>query len=244
MTIIALSVDTPDDHAKLRRISPTTNILCRDYLLMRPVLRWLKDIAPGYARGILVDYGCGNKPYLPFFQGVVSGHIGVDVNQNVLNTVDIVVEAQGRLPFEDTSIDTVLSTQVLEHVAEPVGYLSEVSRVLRTAGRLILTCPGSYMLHEEPNDYFRYTRYGLEHLLQQAGFRILRIDCAGGAWRLLGQTFLNHKVFGRKIHVPILSRLIYSVCLVCGNVFFSSMDQLNLNEKDTLNYMVVAEKIA
>jgi SAM-dependent methyltransferase len=209
---------------------------------MKPLIGWVRDVASGYASGVLLDFGCGNKPYHSFFQSRVTQYIGVDLTQNDSGTVDIVLENSLSLPLEANSVDCVLSTQVLEHVPEPEEYLKEVSRVLRPRGRLLLSCPGSYMLHEEPHDYYRYTSYGLQHLLEKCNLKVVHIDTAGGAWRLMGQVFLNHRTFGRRWSIPLFSSLLYYASIALANLMFSLLDRLNSNTKDTANYMVVAEK--
>ena len=98
------------------------------------------------------------------------------------------------------------------------------------------------MLHEEPHDYFRYTIYGLKHLLDKHGLDAVRVDQAGGAWRLIGQTFLNHMVFGRKFRIPIFSDFTYYGWILFSNVIFAALDRINLNKKDTVNYMLIARK--
>ncbi|MDI6779053.1 MAG: class I SAM-dependent methyltransferase [Bacteroidota bacterium] len=228
---------------KSRREKPVINILSRDYLVMQPLIKWLRDIAPRYASGALLDFGCGNKPYYQFFETRVDKYIGVDVEQNENNSVDHVINSNAPLPFSDNSVNTVLSTQVLEHTSEPDDYIKEISRVLKPGGHFILTCPGSYMLHEEPNDYFRYTEYGLKHLLKKNNLDVIRIDTAGGAWRLMGQIFLNHKTFGKKIKIPILTGLLFYSYIIFTNIFFALFDNLNNNKLDPANYMVISRKI-
>lgn len=230
------------EHGQARRTEAMTTILNQDYLTVRPLQDWLRQIATGYARGVLLDAGCGNKPYASIFAETVKRYIGVDVQQNTQNTVEVIVDPSGRLPFQDGCFHTVLSTQVLEHVREPVHHLQEFARVLRPDGVLVLTVPGSYMLHEEPHDYYRFTLYGLQYLLQQSSFRPVRIDTAGGAWRLLGQTLVNHKSFGRKWHVPLLSSAVYYATVLASNIFFSLLDDFNTNRKDPANYLVIAQR--
>jgi len=208
---------------------------------MQPLILWIQTVAPLFAKGKLVDYGCGNKPYQSFLSNV-ENYIGVDVEQNNLGNVDVILGIGDHLPMESESVDTVLSTQVLEHVPDPARYVKEASRVLKRGGRLILTCPGAYMLHEEPRDYFRYTKYGLKYLIEACGLKIVRIDPAGGAWRLLGQTFLNHRTFAPKIRIPILSNVFFFVTVIVVNTVASILDKWNTNPKETVNYMVIAEK--
>jgi hypothetical protein len=98
------------------------------------------------------------------------------------------------------------------------------------------------MVHEEPHDYYRYTEYGLKHLLANSGLKMVKKDQAGGAWRLAGQILMNHNAFGRKRRIPILSSFTYYVFMLTGNLFFSIMDRWNRNEKDTINLMIIAQK--
>ncbi len=234
------SAETADVH--FRRSTPTTHLLRSDYLSVGPLIQWLKTEAPRYARGVLLDFGCGNRPYEEFFQGKIERYIGVDVVQNASGTVDEIVLPGQHLPFSDSSVDTVLSTQTLEHVAEPRWYLGEVARVLRTGGHLILTCPGTYMLHEEPHDYFRFTEHGLRHVLSSSGLEVVTLTTAGGAWRVVGQTLVNHKTFGRAWRIPVLSDLAYYCTLFCVNLSCRVLDSLNTNRKEPANYMLVAKK--
>jgi SAM-dependent methyltransferase len=224
-----------------RRSTASTSVVFRDYLVMQPLIQWMETVGRSYASGVLVDFGCGNKPYKAFLLGIQK-YIGVDVEQNDFGTVDVMLESGKPLPMENESVDTVLSTQVLEHVPDPQAYLNEASRILKRGGSLILTCPGAYMLHEEPRDYFRYTQFGLQHLVEASGLKIVRMDPAGGAWRLLGQTFLNHKTFGARRRIPILSNITYSLTVIMVNIVASLLDKWNTNTKDTVNYMVVAKK--
>ncbi len=227
---------------EFRRSVPSATVLSRDYLTVRPVIDWMKRTGAAYARGVLLDFGCGNKPYEPILAAGVGRYVGADVEQNRFGTVDIIFEPGDALPLGDCSVDTVLSTQVLEHVAEPQAYLREVARILKPGGHVILTCPASFMLHEEPHDYYRFTRYGIAHLLGQCQLNIVSLETAGGAWRLLGQILLNHRAFGRRISVPLVSKAVDLVWIAGVNVLCSLLDRFNTNTKDTANYMIIARK--
>lgn len=66
--------------------------------------------------------------------------------------------------------DVIVLAEVLEHVLYPHVACHKVYEALREKGRLILTAPFIFPLHDRPHDYWRFTRYGLEHLLKDAGF--------------------------------------------------------------------------
>jgi ubiquinone/menaquinone biosynthesis C-methylase UbiE len=89
------------------------------------------------------------------------------------------------LPIREASLDCVLCTEVLEHVRDPATALQEIARVLRGGGYLILTVPFLVELHEEPEDYYRYTSHGLAYLLREAGFEVERCVTKGDALAVL-----------------------------------------------------------
>lgn len=140
-----------------------------------------------------MDLGCGRKPY----QGMLGRHtkawIGVDLPLTCSGPPAADVYADGQwLPFKGDIFDVVLSTEVLEHVPEPKQVFAEAARVLRPAGLLVVTAPQAGHLHEEPHDYFRYTKYGLAYLAQVNGFTLLEINAFGGVLALVGQTIACH----------------------------------------------------
>jgi len=123
--------------------------------------------ARAHARGRLLDVGCGEKPYAPLFRDLVDEHVGVDHPESIhpLSAVDVLATAYD-IPLEDASFDTVLMTEVLEHLEEPARAIAEARRLLRPGGNLILSTPFMWPLHEEPRDFFRYSPHGLRHLLK------------------------------------------------------------------------------
>ena len=79
--------------------------------------------AKKYAKGVLLDAGCGDKPHESIFSGFVDGYIGIDLPiSKSANKLEKRADIYGSIldmPFKSNSFDTVLSTQVLEHVPEP-----------------------------------------------------------------------------------------------------------------------------
>jgi SAM-dependent methyltransferase len=126
--------------------------------------------------GEILDVGCGIQPYRALL-AEASGYVGLDSNPSLEPDV---VGSVLRLPFENGSFDGALCNEVLEHVPTPGRALEELHRVLRRGGRLYVTVPQAWGLHYEPHDYYRYTRHGISHLLEQAGFELLEIRQMGG----------------------------------------------------------------
>jgi SAM-dependent methyltransferase len=137
---------------------------------------WLADVAGAFS-GDLLDAGAGNQPYRIWYEPLVKSVVAVDAapagGLAALAFVD-------QLPFRDASFDTVLSTEVWEHVEDAAAAARESFRVLRPGGRLLITVPFLYPTHEAPYDFSRFTNFGLTSLLERAGFVVERMDSKGG----------------------------------------------------------------
>lgn len=95
------------------------------------------------------------------------------------------------LPFRDGSFEAAINIVTLEHVQQPQQVLCEIARVLKPGARLLVVVPQEWEVHQSPHDFFRYTRYGLRLLLNQAGFEIIRLEPIGGIFRVLSRRLLN-----------------------------------------------------
>jgi len=206
-----------------------------DAMIMR---RLLHDIAAerGRLHGRLLDIGCGRKPYAPWLSEAVE-YIGVDVHAQP-GGPDVCGLAW-QLPFADASMDAALCTQVLEHVPVPATVLNEAARMLRPGGFLVVSVPQAWRLHEEPYDFFRFTRYGLAHLLAEAGLEVVSISAQGGAWMTVGQTINNALHAQFRFRLPVYAR--YALYLA-SNTLFGALDQALPDAGETLNYLAVARK--
>ncbi len=160
---------------------PQTN---RGYLTMVMLEASLRLSAP-YVRGKLLDVGCGRKPYQKTYFANAESYLGTDYLTD-RSTPDIVASAT-ELPLPDCHFDTVVSTEVLEHLPEPLRALREMHRVLKPDGHLILSAPMHWPRHDLPYDFYRYTYDGLLHLLKESDFEVVRLFNRGRAYAFLGQ---------------------------------------------------------
>jgi SAM-dependent methyltransferase len=133
------------------------------------------------AVGTVLDIGCADGGIRATLTRVSEYH-GLDyprTAQGLYGTRPEIFGDARRLPFQDRSFDTVMLLDVLEHVPDPELALNEASRVLRSGGRLLLTIPFAYPLHDQPHDYQRLTEHGLARRIQQAGLQIELIQPVG-----------------------------------------------------------------
>lgn len=79
---------------------------------------------------------------------------------------DFVCDVCDMAPIADNSIDAIVCMEVLEHVTNPVKAISEMRRVLKDGGIIIGSTPFIFPIHDAPNDFFRYTKFGLDHVFR------------------------------------------------------------------------------
>ncbi len=148
-------------------------------LLAKQVERLAKELS-----GTLLDVGSGDGRRYDGLAPAVTKRIRLEIDAKF--APDIVGSAE-QIPLPDAAVDSVICTQVLEHLPHPAKAVAEMFRVLRPLGRALLTVPQWNELHEEPHDYFRYTCFGLRTLCQEAGFRVIKIEERGNYHSCLAQ---------------------------------------------------------
>jgi SAM-dependent methyltransferase len=205
-------------------------------LATKPIIEFLR-LNGENLKGILIDFGCGSMPYKKFFPNV-SKYIGVDLYNDLADLNEDIKSTS----FPDEFANIVLCNQVIEHDTDPDGIIAEAYRVLKTKGVLLLSAPQMGRLHGEPNDFFRYTKYGLRYLLEKNGFSVISIKPHGGFFRAFGSHlnfFLLEKFGGRK---NVLKVFISISFINFNNLFFSLLDKIIYWDKDTLGYNIIAKK--
>ncbi len=203
--------------------------------------RQLVDFASSQLKGRLLDIGCGTKPYYKLLKPYVTEHIGVDHEATFhdKDNIDLFGTAYD-IPAEDESFDSAICTAVLEHLEEPEQALRECFRVLKKKGTAIYSVPFIWHLHEEPRDFYRYSKYGLKYLFEKVGFEIVELKALSGFWVTFGQLFVyNLYRFNRGPlrYIPIIPVV---GLLIQGLSYL--LDRIDKSEQWTWMYMVVARK--
>lgn len=159
-----------------------------------------------HARGDLLDLGCGHVPAYGMYRASVDSVTCVDWAQTLHPSPHLDHEADltQRLPLADASYDTIVLTDVLEHIPYPDRLFTEMTRVLRPGGRIVVGVPFLYWLHERPHDHHRYTEFRLRLFCADHGLAVRELFPYGGAGavlldvasKALGSTPLTRPVAG------------------------------------------------
>lgn len=142
-----------------------------------------KPIIHKYAKGLLADVGCGEVPYYHWYKDNITDNICIDWSnsEQEITHLDHNHDLNTGIPFlESNLVDTVLCTDVLEHVYAPEQLFSEMTRILKPGGALILTVPFLYWIHGDPHDYHRYTNHKLKHFCEKNNMEIVELQAFGG----------------------------------------------------------------
>jgi len=206
--------------------------------------------ASKYIKGVCLDIGSGNSPYEKYLY--VDKYISVDKKDTQAvsykkNKFQIEADAKN-LPFESNYADTVLLNQVLEHIDDYEKVLNEIYRVLKKDGIFVISVPFIYHIHSEPNDYFRFSEFGLKYLLKKYDFEILEfhyLGYVGTALISIWNSFL-WQVWNKNIFTKLLRNTIFLFPLLflffVNNLFGLLLDLIK-NKKFCPNYLVIARKV-
>lgn len=168
---------------------------------------------------------------------------------NVLygNLPDIYADAHS-LPVRNGVFDVVLLLEVLEHIPDDRRVLHEIERILKPGGRLYMSIPFIYPMHDEPTDFRRYTVYGLRHILNMCEFKIDHEIHHGNSFVAVAQLFnlslleLVRDFYGTNRIVALLLAIIFYPCCILANLFAWPFLFLKKARTSCLGYFVTAVK--
>jgi SAM-dependent methyltransferase len=161
----------------------------------------------------VLDVGCGRQPFRRELEKLGYQYFSIDVHQNPEQAVDVLCEIDQQLPSELLDLGTfdfIICTEVLEHVVDWDTTFNNLTKLLARNGRLFITCPYIYQLHEEPYDFWRATPYTLQHFGNKFGIKVIHQVNAGDAWDVLGTVLANFHTepVSRSLSHRIINRLI------------------------------------
>lgn len=166
-----------------------------------------------YITGRTLDVGCGQKPYEKLFRS--SQYIGMEIDtpENRQNKKADFFYNGLTFPFQDGEFDSIVLNEVLEHVFNPYDFLSEINRVLKPDGMMLMTVPFCWDEHEQPNDFARYSSFGLKAILQNHGFEVIEQRKSINDIRVAFQV-LNAYIYKKTVTKNVYVNLLLTVLLM------------------------------
>jgi SAM-dependent methyltransferase len=177
-----------------------------------------------FARGKLIDLGCGYMPFKDLISDKISDYHGFDIS-DVTGQIKYIGDIQNMSMISDNFYDTAICIEVLEHIPDPFKAIKEIFRILKPGGRFIVSVPFIARLHDEPHDYYRFTSYGLMHLLKYGNFDIVTINKRGGFFSFTGHQ-LSTLLLGFTWKIPILKQILWSLNSWFITRLFYKLDQI------------------
>lgn len=164
---------------------------------------------PQHAGGRLIDLGCGKAPLFGHYRDYVSEVTCVDWAEPAegQSYLDRSCDLGKPLPFATKAFDTVILSDVLEHVPDPGLLWSEMARLLSPGGKLLMNTPFFYCLHEQPHDYYRFTAHALRRFAEANGFEVLSLEPIGGTIEIMTDIVAKHLQFVAVIGKPLARAL-------------------------------------
>lgn len=195
--------------------------------------------------GNVLDVGCGQKPYQSLFAATT--YVGLEIDSpesRKRKTADFFYDGT-IFPFRNAEFNCVVANQVFEHVFNPQAFLLEVHRVLKSDGLFLLTVPFVWDEHEQPNDFARYSSFGLQSLLESHGFSIVlhkrSVNNFAAIFQLMNVYLYKVMFTGNKYVDLILTILFMAPVTFLGTVLGSVMPASNDLYLDNI---ILAKKVS
>ena len=222
------------------------------YRLPRPLRRHvlhfeveIEDAVTAFAEGLkdgarVLDAGAGEGQYRGHFarQQYCGVDLAVGDGSWDYSGLDVLADLTA-LPFRSGAFDAAIHIVTIEHLRDPGAALAEMGRTMAPGAMLLVAAPHEWEVHQAPHDYFRYTRYGLAWLLEQAGFEVCEMRAVGGYFRLLARRLLNGLQFFTG-GARWLCFIPAAILLVPPALILPLLDSLDRDRNFTVGYICTA----
>jgi SAM-dependent methyltransferase len=215
------------------------------------VFEFLMDAREFSKNGVVLDAGSGYRRYEPFFGNSVflgQEHPIAGVKNKNVTSYEILSDVR-KIPLLSSTVDLVLSTSSLEHIEFPTEFFNEAHRVLKPGGRLYVHVPFVFYEHEQPYDFNRPTRYGLESLAVNSGLKVLDISPTQSSTETAGFFLIAsiHDDFKDKFGNNFVLKLLRNLIAVTYRIVFMPIllllkSQVSKSTKFPVGWVAVFEK--
>ncbi len=188
----------------------------------------------------ILDAGAGDCVLKEFFQHAkyISCDLKLAKTEYKYGDIDIFCDLT-QLSRHIKHVDNIICWAVLEHCKEPGAVIEQFSKILKKGGNLFICVPFIHPLHQEPDDYFRFTKYGIKHLLEKNNFKVNSLVPRGGVFQL----FISNLTYMADLMPKLLKYLFYIILIAPLMIITNKLDNIDKKKLNTIGYIVYAKKI-
>lgn len=131
----------------------------------------------------MLEIGCANGNFLA---NDPKNIIGVDINMNLLKVARehdfnvLCTDVENGLTFKDESFDAIYAAHIIEHLKDPIYFLTECYRILKPTGLLLIVTPNFStafkIFYDDPTHVFPLTKESLKKCALEAGFKKFKVE--------------------------------------------------------------------
>lgn len=203
------------------------------------ITQQIKKYAP-YVKGKVLDVGAGSfNRYDGLFD--CDQYLKMDIQAG--ENINVVGSAE-KIPFSDDIFDAIVCTQILGDIKNLNQAIGEFYRVLKPGGLILLTESFFDGMHDEPNDFWRFTNFGLDFLFQEAGFKIIAIDQRGGFFSAIAQSIIRYLIERLNLYRRRWAKFLKPFIAIFGKfmIFLDKLDKSKANKKFAIGWCILAKK--
>lgn len=208
-----------------------------------------------YCQGDFLDIGCGRQWYRKKIENHFKSYLSLDHPDSgkkyITNyPIEIKADVCKKIPLKDRSLDSAMMIMVLEHLTNPEKALQEINRILKKKGILVICTVENYPGHDLPQNYYHFTKFGLQEILKRNGFLVKNILSFGNFWQtqtIFRNVYLMQVVKHLTSKKPTfilgaLALLLFSPVIILSNIFTMIFFSRYSSEEYALAHIVIAQK--
>jgi SAM-dependent methyltransferase len=228
---------------RLRASHDRSQVAIGSWLITDAVAESYGESIPRYVAGKLIDLGCGKAPLFEAYRRYVTDVVWVDWagSRHQNPDLDMEVDLNGPLPFATGEFDTIILSDVLEHIGTPERLFLEMARILAPGGRILMNVPFLIWVHESPHDYYRFTEFALRRFADASGLEVILLRPVGGSPEVFADLLAKHFQF-----VPVIGHFLAWSTQAVAKGFHATGIGKRVSDRSgqvfPLGYFMVAER--
>jgi SAM-dependent methyltransferase len=228
---------------RLRGSRNTKSLSISSRLMTDITASFYDNYIPKHVTGKLADLGCGHVPFYETYKPYITENSCIDWpnSAHVNQYLDLTCDLNQPIPLPDSSFNTIIISEVLEHIAEPELIWKEMTRLLMPGGKILLSVPFLYRIHEAPFDFYRYTEFALKKYAEKNKLEVVEFKAFGGLPEVLTDIMAKNLT-----KIPaignFLSSLVQSLCWSIIHTRWGKRISENSAKAYPLGYFMIVQK--